>query len=430
MANPSKQFELIRLYPRLSSDPITGKVGEIYYNTSFNALRVCVSSSPLLWKAIGGGTVSATLYDPVSTTLPSGPSAIIDGVTLVDGMKVLFSNLSSGNNRMYQVSGVGVSLAWTVQADWSNGTDPITGERISIAQGTAFALQTAVFDGTTFKINDVTRFFSGTDYWEMSSLKTLGFNNNATSNVFSVNVTGSENMIIDYSVVRGAAKETGTIHVTSDGTTVSFSSGGSYIALTGLLLNFYVTTGTLFFDITADNSGSNGVLKYFVRRWSNNPGGPGGPPSYSTGPVTPVTAAGSPGDVQFNSATMLGADTKFKWDGTDKAIDLSGIKIGALSDLVLLSDNTVNGLVAQYPMANRFAIISFGIWRDGSYRVGRMLIVNDGLIVNFQDDSIMTNDPGVALSAVISGSDILIYYTTVATGFDGNMRYSITKFGE
>lgn len=52
MGNPSKQFEFIRLYPRLIADPATGKVGEIYYNSSLNKLRICVDPSPI-WSDIG-----------------------------------------------------------------------------------------------------------------------------------------------------------------------------------------------------------------------------------------------------------------------------------------------------------------------------------------------------------------------------------------
>jgi hypothetical protein len=49
MGNPSKTFELIRLYPKLTSDPITGKIGEIYYNSVDETLRICINDSPLTW---------------------------------------------------------------------------------------------------------------------------------------------------------------------------------------------------------------------------------------------------------------------------------------------------------------------------------------------------------------------------------------------
>jgi hypothetical protein len=56
MNNPSTTFELVRFYPEYSTDPITGKVGETYYNTTSNSLRLCVQSSPsVVWSSVGGG---------------------------------------------------------------------------------------------------------------------------------------------------------------------------------------------------------------------------------------------------------------------------------------------------------------------------------------------------------------------------------------
>lgn len=54
MANPSKQFEFIRLYPNLSSDPIAGRIGEFYWNTTINAPKVCVDDSPVTWVPLVG----------------------------------------------------------------------------------------------------------------------------------------------------------------------------------------------------------------------------------------------------------------------------------------------------------------------------------------------------------------------------------------
>lgn len=431
MSNPSKSFEFIRLYPQLAADPVQGRVGEIYYNTSTNSLRVCISSSPLLWKSLGsGGGVTVDLYDPISTTLPSGPSATIDGVSVTNGMDVLFSSLGSGNFRVYKVSGVGTSMVWTVQANWPGGTSPVAGDRITVRYGTSFGLQNGIFTGTGFSFNDVVRFFSGTDYWELSSLKTFAFNNNTTTNVFTVGATGSENIVIDFSVIRNTGKHTGSIYITTDGTTVSFSSTGSFLATIGVTFNVHISGPNLLFDLIADNSGTNGTLKYFLRRWSDNPGGPGGPPSYSTGPISPVAAAGSSGDVQFNSSSLLGADANFKWDGVEKAINLNSFKIAALTTPFTLLDNTISAIIATVPVASRFITISFGIYRNGSYRVGRMFIVNSGALINYQDDSIETNDTGIALSATLSGGNVEIRYTSTSTGFNGFIRYSITKFGE
>lgn len=430
MNNPSNMFEFIRLYPKLAADPVVGRVGEIYYNISNSGLRICVSTSPLTWKNIGsGGSIKVDLYNPISTTLPTGPSVTIDGVVITNGMTVLFSNLSSGNNRIYKVSGVGTSLSWVAQADWANGLDAATSDRVDINFGTGFTLQEGVFTGSTFRFGDVTRFFSGTDYWELSGLKTFGFANNATANVFNVNVAGSENMIIDYSIVRGTSKATSTLHITSDGTNVSFSDAGAILNPNGVTFNIYVSSGVIWLDLAADNSGTAGSFKYFIRRWSNNPGGPGGIPNYSFGSPPPGTAAGTSGDVQFNAANSLAADGNFKWDSVNKELNLNGFFISALSAQLTLPDNT-SGIIFTYPTVDRFATMTFGIWRNGNYKHGRFMAVTDGVNVNFEEDFVTTNDPAVILSAQIVGATVQIMYLTAATGQNALMRFSINKFGE
>lgn len=70
MGNPSKQFEFIRLYPRLTSDPLTGKVGEIYYNLALNKLRICVDPTPI-WSDIGY-SAQAAFQDKNSVLINGG----------------------------------------------------------------------------------------------------------------------------------------------------------------------------------------------------------------------------------------------------------------------------------------------------------------------------------------------------------------------
>jgi len=76
MANPSTQFEFIRLYPNLASDPITGRIGEIYWNTSINAPKMCTNDSPVTWV-----TLAATVPQPEYRTISPG-EAVAEQLTL------------------------------------------------------------------------------------------------------------------------------------------------------------------------------------------------------------------------------------------------------------------------------------------------------------------------------------------------------------
>lgn len=378
----------------------------------------------------GAGTIKAKYLDPVSTILPTGVAVTIDGQSGVNGDLVLFTNLSSGNNQVYKLGGVGVSLTWTAQRVFNSQLTPTDGDSVRIQSGDAFHDQLAVFNGTNFLVNDVTRFFDGVsaDYWELSSIKTTALTNNTTANVFTVAVASSENWTIDYSIVRGLNKEAGQLFITSDGTNASMTSANTYIGSTGVTFSAYISSGNLHLDYTTDNSGSGGTMKFFTKRWSDSPGGPSGVPSYAGGGGGGA-AGGSNGDIQYNNAGTLAGDSRNQWDSTLGAINLNGLRIGALSSGVTLNDNQVStALAIQYDKSYRFAILEYSIQRNTDFRVGRLLVPNNGTSVSLNDDYVETGSTGVTFSAAISGSNVNINYTSTNTGFTGTLKYSIRRW--
>lgn len=335
----------------------------------------------------GTGFVRATLYDPVSTTLPAGTGATIDGVAVANDDLVLFSNLSVNNNRVYKVSGVGVALVWTVQSVFPAGVDASLSDAVMIQEGIAFALQVGIFNATTFKFNDTVRYFSGTDYWETTSIKTAALANNTTGTVFSLNITGSENIIIKYSIIRNTAKETGELYLTSDGTSVALSSGFTYLVGSGVTFSAAISVGVLTLSYTSDNSGSSGTMKYSLDRWSDASGGPAGPPSYT---VTPTPTLGP---------------------------------------ITIFDNNASPVLLLNLPKtANPHTIIEYSIDRNTDSRTGRLVLTSNGTIVGFSDDNVETSSLGIVLSADISGANIRVLYTSTSTGFNGTFKYIIRSW--
>lgn len=67
MNNPATSFEFLRLYPNLATDPVIGRIGEIYWNTTTNQPRKCVDDSPVTWENFGGSSPS-----PEFRTITSG----------------------------------------------------------------------------------------------------------------------------------------------------------------------------------------------------------------------------------------------------------------------------------------------------------------------------------------------------------------------
>jgi hypothetical protein len=387
----------------------------------------------------GGGIVKVKFYDPFSTALPTGTSITIDGVAGQNGDTVLFSNLTSGNNRVYELSGVGVSLVWTPLKLFNNDFSPVQGDSVRITHGDIYGFQLAVFNGTTFDINDFVRYFDTTsgNFWEQSSLKTKTLNNDQTDvlddEIFTVGYVGSENIIMDYSIIRGSTKAVGTLHIVTDGTDVSISDTSAFILDTGVDFEAYIDGTDLVLSYLSTDTGDTALLKYSVKRWSDQAGGPSGIPDYSVDiPNSNTPAAGAIGDVQFHgSLGNLAADVKFKWSTADSSINLNGLRIAALSDNFILSNNqTSPTTIFSYSATTyKHAIIEYSAERNGEYRTGRLLVSNGTSgTPGFSDDFVDTAALGITLSAEVSGGDVLIRYTTTNTGFSANFKYSIRRW--
>jgi len=97
----------------------------------------------------GGETSSAIAWRPpvvlinnTQTTLPTGTGYSFGNYSVQNGERVLFTNLSnaSQNNRIYQMSGDGVAISWTLATDGLAGDgSPTRGDYVDITQGSGAA---------------------------------------------------------------------------------------------------------------------------------------------------------------------------------------------------------------------------------------------------------------------------------------------------
>lgn len=380
----------------------------------------------------GGGLVKTTYHDPISAALPTGTSVTIDGQAGVNGDRVLFTNLASGNNKIYELGGVGVSLTWTVTNDFNAGT-PEDGDTVIVLAGDSFREAIGKFDGTDWVFNDTVRYYSGEDYWEQSSLKTTNITASTTASIFEVNLAGSENVIIDYSILRGANKETGTFTITSDGTNIDYSQTSANIGNTGTTLFADINVSTLRFRYTSD-SGGTGSIKYTVKRWSNTAGGPGGIPSYSGG-ASGGSAAGNNTDIQFNLGGSLSADSNFQWDGGSLTLTLGNLDYKGMTGTTTLVDNqTTPTTIFSFPGSSyKFMFVEYSIERGGESRVGTLMICHNDTVAVLTDTSADTGGSGIdnisiPLTATYSAGNVLVQYTTDNTGNSGDFKYSTRKW--
>jgi hypothetical protein len=389
--------------------------------------------------------IKVTYFDPISQVLPIGSPVTEDGFSVNAGDTVLFSNLTSGNNSVYMAIGTGTSIAsWMLQSPFNGGTSPSSADTVIVEEGVSFKDQVGKFNDTTWVFNDKVRYFNITsgvsatiNYFEQDAIAVSTLTDNTTNGtVTSYNYTGSEYAIIDFSIHRGSARDTGSMYVTSDGINVELAIGGAYILSSGVVFSGTITgvfpNQVLNLLYTTTSAGADATMKFMVRRWSDANGGPAGVPSYSGGGGGAGTPGGPANSIQFNGGSVFDGNSKFLIDdagsylGITGAIELNGLDQTVLSAPLTLTDNTVSpAALFSYPAATfPFAVIEYSVVRDGCYRTGRLLVANDTAITSESDDYVETNSTGVTLSATITGSNVVVQYTTTVTGFNGVFKYS------
>lgn len=385
----------------------------------------------------GAGVIKVRLNNSVSTTLVTGTPVVIDGVTVVDQDKVLFTALASNPNRIYSavVSGGNV-VSWNPEYEFAGFQDPSDGDLVIVTEGTLFGDQLAKYTGTAFVFNDKVRYFNGNDYFEQSSLYTSNILNNQLSpqNITTFNYVGSEYSIMEYSISRGTARETGMLILSTDGVDVAMAQHGANVSSTGVTLTADISGALLRIRYTSDTSGSAGQIKFHIRRWSNNVGGPSGVPSYSGGsiPTGTVTASGAPVNGQialFTGASDITGNANFVYDTATNTINLNGLRMSGMQTLAIADSVLVDTPILAYDYtANPYSMIEYSLERNGERRMGRIMLTHNGTFASISDDNTPTADLGIIFTADLSGSNIRLKYTSTATGFGATMKLSMRRW--
>jgi len=374
--------------------------------------------------------VQCNLFDPVSTTLPTG-TVVVDNVTVEAGQLVVFGNLTINAHRVYRAVGVGTTISsWTAEYKFNGQVDPSVGHVLLVVSGQAFGLQVGKFNGSNWAFNDYVRYFNGADYLEQSNLVSATITDNATTPIFTTAWAGSEHILIDYSLVRSTARETGTMRIVTDGATAEVSTDSAYVnGNSGVTFTAAISGADLILSGTATSTGQNATFKYSTRRWSSSyPGGPAGLPSYSGAAPTPTPAAAPVNAVQFNSGGVLAGNSNFAIDTVDNSMSFNGLRQGVLSSSLTLNNNQVafaNLLLLSASYS--FYVIEYSITKENYSRIGHLQIAYDGSAVACNDSYIETGITGVTLQAIVSGG-IQIQYTSTNGAGDGTFKYAWRKW--
>lgn len=422
--------EVVKLSNGQAADPLTGAEGQVYYSQTLKTFKYHDGS---IWRPLGGtGIVAVTLRNAASTTLPTGNPVVIDNVTVNAGDLVLFTALSSGNNVVYKAVGIGTNItSWTTQLLFSGSAIPTDGSMVAIQQGASFEDQLALYTSSKWVMNERVRYFNDQDYFEQSSLYTITVADATTDDVFVVGYSASENLIVDYSLKRGSAKETGTIYLSTDGTSVAIATDGVYLGTTGVEFSADILGTDLRLRYTSTATGMSGAMKFNIRRWSDAAGGPAGPPTYIPGGGGGGGgASGTSGAVQLSDGSgNFTNNTNFKYDLSNNVMKLGDMHTAPMSGSLTINDNQVAPLTlltfaaATYPSV----IVEYSIERGGDRRTGRILIAGNGSTCNYNDDFVTTGVTDTYFS-VTGGATISLQYTSDSTGSAGVFRYSVRKW--
>ena len=105
-------------------------------------------------------------------------------------------------------------------------------------------------------------------------------------------------------------------------------------------------------------------------------------------------------------------------DGLPTIVDVSTVS---------LTDNA-SGNIVTYDGAYKFAVLTYSIERGSITETGRLQVSQKSSEIAMTQDFSSTGDTGIALSAIINGSNVEINYTSTATGFAATFKYSINKW--
>lgn len=394
-----KAFEAgIRIAPSTSigaSDPITGKVGEIYWNTTKGMLRICISSAPV-WQDlfIQRGVIndSTLRWDTTNDRWTQNDSLRINQnlIYTANSATPLALELTAGDNSTALATGAGILInAGAGGAGGVSGSVSLSGDRIRIN-----AIHSS--DPVTGLIGD------------------LYYNN--TNNVFKY-YDGSQYKTFDGSEITNSDRNCalvggGSINWIESSNTLSWS-GSAYMQVPGCAESRNeIASGSVVLA-------SDGDVAYIdINRNA-------GAPSVLAVTVINISALGVLSPTNENRVVIARRHSGGVFWGLD-----AGSRIGSSNSSIMTSfpllDNTSGGLVFSKVAAENDAIIlKYSIKRDTSIEVGHLYITNDGVNAGVSGASNELGSVGVTFTVNINATNIELKYNTTNTGFDAVFRYSI-----
>ena len=139
----------------LGTDPATGVLGQVYYNTTDSVLKICVTASTVtptnaVWAEVGGGvetltTTDGTYIDLTPNTPVAGAVTVTADLSAVDGTAVAATRFLSKDNT-WDVPAFDNYSGWTLDGDSGTGEVISSGDTATFAGGLKITTDVASTD--------------------------------------------------------------------------------------------------------------------------------------------------------------------------------------------------------------------------------------------------------------------------------------------
>jgi len=254
MTNNFKAFEFgLRIAPGLSADPIEGKIGEIYWNTTRNILRICTATTPI-WQDlfISDGTVNdaSVRWDAASGKFQQNTGVLISSSTIYSPAGTTGSdlNLQSGLSTNAGVDGGDILLKTGLGGSGADqghilldslmvrSIDNSTAKSLSLMAGTT---TTSGNDGGDLTLSAGDGSFVAGDKESSTITCRADVNGDLTNKYFELYAPGSEYYVWFNSNNVGVAQDI-TVTIVNDGSSLVTGSTGLYWTVSDPNGDYYV----------------------------------------------------------------------------------------------------------------------------------------------------------------------------------------------
>ena len=134
-------------------------------------------------------------------------------------------------------------------------------------------------------------------------------------------------------------------------------------------------------------------------------------------------AQGGQGSIQLaGPAGQLTSDPTFQWSGS--ALSLGSLNIGVVSSVPILDNQPSVPVFSLSATTYRNLMLDYSMSRGPDTEIGTLWITNNGTVASFSQMSTGTSLLGVSFAVSYVAGNIVLAYTSTATGNSGTLKYT------